>query len=236
MAKNLRPSGAYQNVILQRLSLEQQESIGHHLTPLDLKINQVIYEPDQPIEYAYFVEQGLVSIVSNLDGDTIEVSAIGREGMVGSVLLLGVDSVPYQYFVQIAGHGYRISADILKEECRRNDVLRDMILKYQAAFLTMAMQGAACNGLHQIQQRCCRWILMSQDRVRSDVVPLTHEFLGMMLGVRRASVSDVLQPMQERGWLKSSRGEITILDRKALESTVCECYRLISKQYHRMLD
>jgi CRP-like cAMP-binding protein len=235
MAKSSRPSGAYENVILQRLSPEQQESIRPHLRPLDFKIRQVVYEPDQPIEYAYFVEQGMISIVSSMDGDTIEVSTIGREGMAGSVLLLGVDQVPYQYFVQMAGHGYKISAGILKEECRRNDLLRDLILRYQAAFLTMAMQGAACNGLHQIQQRCCRWILMSQDRVRSDVVPLTHEFLGMMLGVRRASVSEILQPMQERGWLTSSRGEIRVLNREALELAVCECYRLISRQYQRLL-
>ena len=136
----------------------------------------------------------------------------------------------------MAGHAYRISAATLEAECNRSDQLRKLILIYQATFLTSAMQGAACNGLHGVLQRCCRWILMCHDRVATDTVPLTHEFLGMMLGVRRASVSEVLQPLQERGWLQSTRGQITILNRKAIEAGACECYRVISEQYLRRLS
>jgi CRP-like cAMP-binding protein len=105
-------------------------------------------------------------------------------------VVLGADRVPYRHFVQIAGSAYRLGASTLKAECQRSEDIRAVVLQYQAAFLTQSMQGAACNALHSIPQRCCRWILMSQDRVGSDVVPLTHEFLAMMLGVRRASVSD----------------------------------------------
>ena len=236
MAKTLRPSGAPQNVILAGLPKQQFESLSQYLTYVDLKIKQPIYEPKAKISYAYFVDAGMISVVSNMeDGRTIEIGTIGREGMAGSVLLLGVEQVPHQYFVQMAGHAYRISAITLKAECNRNHELRQAILNYQAAFLTVAMQGAACNGLHGVLERCCRWILMCHDRVSTGTVPLTHEFLGMMLGVRRASVSEVLQPLQERGWLKSTRGEITILNRKALESGTCECYRVISEQYKRLL-
>ena len=237
MAKTLRAESAFENVILRRLSPDQREALSSHLRPVKLAVRQVLYEPDRPMEYAYFVEDGMISVVSVMsDGRTVEVGTIGREGMLGSTMLLGADRVPYQCFVQIAGRGNRMSAATLLSECERDEALRRLILNYQAAFLTMAMQGTACNGLHNIQQRCCRWILMSQDRMKSDVIALTHEFLGMMLGVRRASVSDVLLPLQERGWLKSTRGEITILDRKGLESGACECYGLVSKQFQRMLD
>jgi CRP-like cAMP-binding protein len=155
--------------------------------------------------------------------------------MTGACILLSADRVPYQYYIQMAGNGYRIKAALLKVEAEQNPELRTLMFRYQATFLTQTMQAAACNGLHNIQQRCCRWILMSQDRVDSETVPLTHEFLGLMLGVRRASVSDVLKPLQERGWIRSQRGQIAILNRKGLESGSCECYGLIVKQYADVL-
>ena len=157
----------------------------------------MLYEPGKPIRHAYFVESGMVSVVSSMnDGRCIEVGTIGSEGMVGAVLVLTTSVVPYQYFVQIAGSGYRIAATKFKEVAEQNKELRELILHYQAAFLTQAMQTAACNGLHSIQQRCCRWLLMSHDRANSNKFVLTHEFLAIMLGVRRASVTDVLQPLQ----------------------------------------
>jgi CRP-like cAMP-binding protein len=237
MAEISPSSRAFENAILRRLSKAQQESLRPHLRPIEFKIHQVLYEPEQRIEDVYFVEQGLISVVSFMaDASTIEVSVIGHEGVAGGIAILEVDRCAHQYFVPIAGHGYRIAVATLKSECKRNARLHELILKYQGGFLTIAMQVSACNGLHSVLQRCCRWILMSQDRLQSAVLPLTHEFLGMMLGVRRASVSEVLQPLQEHGWLKSSRGEITILDRKAIESQACECYEIISNQYQRMLD
>jgi CRP-like cAMP-binding protein len=230
MAKTSRPSGAYRNVLLQQLSAEQIERF--RLQSVELNLRKVLYEQDQPIEYAYFVETGLVSVTSEMEnGDSAEIGTIGKEGLAGAVIVLGPKSVPYRYYVQIAGSGYRMSAEILKTECQRSDFLRSLVLRYQAAFLAVAMQGAACNALHSIPQRCCRWLLMSQDRIDDDVIPLTHEFLAIMLGVRRASVSEVLQPLQENGWIKSQRGEITVLNRKGLESGACECYARIAKQY-----
>jgi CRP-like cAMP-binding protein len=123
----------------------------------------------------------------------------------------------------------------LKAEAERSVEFRNLILRYQAAFLTQSMQTTAYNGLHNVQQRCCRWILMSQDKVESETVPLTHEFLGLMLGVRRASVSEVLQPLQACGWIRSHRGEIAVLNRKGLETGSCECYRLIVTYYAEFL-
>jgi CRP-like cAMP-binding protein len=234
MANASRPSGAYKNALLQQLSTEQIERL--QLQPVQFKARQVLYEADQPIEYSYFVEVGMVSVTSDMEnGDSAEIGTIGREGLAGVVVVLGPNTVPYKYFVQMAGSGYRLSTETLKAECARSDFLRSVVLHYQAAFLATAMQGAACNALHSVAQRCCRWLLMSQDRIDGDVIPLTHEFLALMLGVRRASVSEVLRPLHEKGWLKSQRGEITVLNRKGLESGSCECYGRIAKQYERMV-
>lgn len=223
--------GEFKNLILRRLSAESVSSLREHLQPIELQIKRHIYQPNQPVQHAYFVELGMISVVSVMDdGRSIEVGTIGKEGMAGGFTLLQVDSVPYQFFVQIPGYGYRIDIDALRSQACPNTELHRLISQHQVAFLTHAMQAAACNGLHSVTQRCCRWLLMSQDRSESSEVHLTHEFLGLMLGVRRASVTDVLRPLQERGWIQSQRGEITILDRSGLESGSCECYRIIRQQ------
>ena len=179
----------------------------------------------------------MASIVSIMeDGRSIEVGTVGSEGVVGALQLLTQSATPYKCFIQLAGHGFRIPAASFIEEVERNERLRELVESYHVAFLTQTMQTAACNGLHSVQQRCCRWILMSHDRARTDTFGLTHEFLGLMLGVRRASVSDVLGPMQERGWISSSRGMLTVQNRSALEDASCECYGLITEHSRRYLS
>jgi CRP-like cAMP-binding protein len=236
MPENLHSASAFSNIILAQLSPQRLGGFRRHLQPITLEIRQTIYLPNEPMRHAYFVELGMLSLVSVMeDGGSIEVGTIGKEGMVGAALLLDTDIVRYHHMVQIAGHGYRVDATILKDEASQNRDFRELILRYQAGLLTQTMQVVACNGLHTVLQRCCRWLLMSQDRVESNKIGITHEFLGLMLGVRRASVTDVLRPLQERGWIQSNRGEITILDRKALESGSCECYRVITEQQRQML-
>jgi CRP-like cAMP-binding protein len=226
----------FRNVILSRLSPHQLQDLRQHLHPTELDVKQVIYQPNTKIKDAYFVETGMVSVVSIMDdGRSIEVGTIGREGVVGVVGLLGGSTVPYQYFVQIAGHGHRIGIAMLKNLVERDQEFRDLMFRYQVAFQTQSMQSAACNGLHSVTQRCCRWLLTSQDRINGDDVPLTHQFLALMLGVRRASVTDVLKPIQDRGWIGSKRGTITILDRKGLESGSCECYGIVTEQHKKLL-
>jgi len=232
-----RSHGPYKNVLLARLAKLRADDLASRLEPVELIVNQVICEPGQPMEHAYFVEVGMVSVVSIMkDGRSVEVGTIGSEGVVGAPLLLSAAPLPYKQFVQLAGRAYRISSELFKEAAQRNSLLRDLVYKYQVAYLTQTMQTAACNGLHSVQQRCCRWILMSQDRVQSATFALTHDFLGLMLGVRRASVSDVLQPIQERGWIRSTRGSITVLDRTALEEASCECYGLITQYTNRQVN
>jgi len=236
MAESQRSPQKSPNLILSRLAQDSLDGLGRHLQPIELELRQPIYEPNTPVRYAYFVEHGMISVVSIMDdGSSIEVGTIGKEGVVGAFLLLATDSVPYQYFVQIAGHAQRIDAGRLKEAADQHEGIRKTILKYQSAFQTQAMQCAACNGLHSLAQRCCRWLLMSQDRINSGALELTHEFLGLMLGVRRASVTDVLRPLQDKGWIESKRGHINILDRAGLELGTCECYRIITDQQKQLV-
>jgi CRP-like cAMP-binding protein len=225
------------NILLSKLPPEPFESLRRSLQPVELEVPQVLYEPNQPIRYAYFPEGGMVSVISVMeDGRSIEIGTIGREGMTGGVLLMGTDRVPYRYFIQVTGRAQRIDASRLQEEVERHQVLRNLILRYEVAFLTQSMQGAACNGLHNVQQRCCRWLLMARDRSDSDEISLTHEFLALMLGVRRASVSEVLGPLQDAHLVSSVRGRLTILNRTGLEAGACECYRVIADQQQRLLN
>jgi CRP-like cAMP-binding protein len=237
MAGPFQAQSAPRNVLLSKLPAEVLEVLQRTLQPVELEVPQPLFEPNQPIRYAYFPESGMVSVVSVMDdGRSIEVGTVGREGIVGGVLLMGTDRVPYRIFTQIAGRAQRIDAGRLIEAADRFVDLLRLILRSEAVFLTQSMQGAACNGLHSVHQRCCRWLLTARDRCDSDEITLTHEFLALMLGVRRASVSDVLRPLQEAGLVTSVRGHITILNRPALEAGSCECYRVIADQQRRLLD
>lgn len=192
MASSRESFGTSKNAILTKLSELSLDILRPHLKGVELEIKDSIYKAHQAAQHVYFVEAGMISVVSVMhDGGSIEVGTIGKEGMAGAFLLLGTTNVPYQHFVQIAGFAYRMDAKIFMDEAEHTREFRGLILRYQAAFHTQTMQTAACNGLHSVAQRCCRWILMSRDRVDSDIVPLTHEFLGIMLGVRRASVTEV---------------------------------------------
>jgi CRP-like cAMP-binding protein len=223
MAKNFAATGAYRNAVLNRLPPDVVKRLAPRA--VDFAVNDVLYEPNTEIQHAYFPEAGVISVVAVMhNGNSIEVGTIGREGMACSTLLLETHTVPYRYFIQVAGHGHRVAADAPTATADASRELRQVVLRFEASFRTQTMQAAACNGLHNIEQRCCRWLLMTRDRVDSDAFKLSHEFLGLMLGVRRASVTDVLAPLQELGLLQSSRGVITILNREALEKRVCECY------------
>jgi CRP-like cAMP-binding protein len=224
------------NSLLTKLSAEKYELVRRSLHRVRLEVPQVLYAPNRPIDYAYFPESGMISVISTMsNGDSIEVGTIGREGMSGAVALMGAESTPYRYFIQADGEAHRIEIEHLRKLVEKHQELRDLILRYETTFLTQSMQCAACNGLHTVQQRCCRWLLMARDRSDSDEISLTHEFLALMLGVRRASVSEVLGPLQEEGLVSTSRGRITIVDRVGLEKGVCECYGMIVKQHNSVL-
>jgi CRP-like cAMP-binding protein len=199
-----------------------------------LEAKQILNTAGSPIDYVYFPKSGIISAMAVMeDGTAIEVATIGKEGISGLTAFIGGKTSPYEVMVQVSGEALRMKASALQQEVNSYTALRETLVRYHTAFSTQVSYAVACNGLHTVEKRCCRWLLMTQDRVGSNILPLTHEFLAIMLGVRRASVTDVLQPIQERGTIRSVRGKIEILDRPALESLSCECYRMINREFDR---
>ena len=226
-----------ENQILAILPAAEQERLRSVLQPIMLEQGHVLYEPGVPIDHVYFVDRGMISVVIIMEnGATIEVGTIGNEGMAGLPRILGVETVSYRHLVQVPGRARRMSVAALTAEMWHDRALRKLLYRYHAAFVAQIMQCVACNGLYSIGQRCCRWLLTTQDRLGSYELEITHDFLAQMLGVRRASVTDVLRPLQEDGLIRAQRGKVTILDTKRLASASCECYRVIRREYQRLLN
>ena len=225
------------NRLLARLPEDEYRRLFAESEPLSLTLKHVLYEPRAAIDYAYFPTQGVVSLLTVMeDGAGIELATIGNEGMVGLHVMMGIPESPSRAVVQVPSVGLRISADRLGAETGQDTPLRRILLLYNGAFLFQISQGVACNGLHTVQRRCCRWLLMTHDRVGgADEFPITHEFLAQMLGVRRASITEVLRPLQQDGLIGYHRGTMKVLDRAGLEARSCECYRLVVREYQRLL-
>jgi CRP-like cAMP-binding protein len=223
------------NRLLARLPPEEYERLLPRLQVVPLAFKHVLYEARSPIDFAYFPTRGVISALTVMeDGRAIEVATIGDEGMVGLPLLVGAKTTANRVIVQVPGEAMRMAEDVLREEVGRDSPLRRSLVLYHTAFLAQVSQAVACNGLHSVHQRCCRWLLMTQDRAHSDVFPMTHEFLAEMLGVRRSTVSEVLEPFQKDGLIRYSRGKCTVLDREGLKAGSCECYRVIAKEFERL--
>jgi CRP-like cAMP-binding protein len=226
----------HRNRILSALPREELERLAPVLEPVELKLRKVIIDPNRAIEHVYFVEEGVVSMLGVMeDGRAVETATIGNEGMVGLPVFLGTDRMPAQAFVQVSGHGYRMRAGVLRDELRRGGALPELLGKYTQAVITLLSQNSACNRVHSAEQRCARWLLLTADRAGSDTVDLTHFFLSQMLGVRRATVTEIAGALQGRGLIDYSRGRITIVDRAGLEAASCECYRVIVAEFDRLL-
>ena len=231
------PTASTKNLLLARLPPSDRLRLTARMRPVRLDFSQVLYESGAQIESVYFPTSGAVSALTVMDnGSAIEVATIGNEGVVGWTMLVAGKASNNKVIVQIAGDALRMDADVLEEEAGKETPLRRLLLGYNMAFMTQISQSVACNGLHPIQQRCCRWLLTTLDRMESNVVPLTHKYLGIMLGVRRASVTDVLRELQKKGLVSNSRGAITVLDRHGLERLSCECYRKVRNEFDRLLS
>src|SRR5215218_8741543 len=219
------PSRLPGNRLLAMLPPAEYRRLLPLLKPVSLPVKKVLQKAHEPADYAYFPTRGVASAVTLMEGGAaIEVGTIGSEGVVGPAAYLGLPASPNEVFMQVGGEGLRMDAAALTKETSCDGPLRDVLARYHAFFLFQVSQSVACNGLHAVGPRCCRWLLMTPDRVGGDDLPLTHEFLAMMLGVRRASVTLVLQPLQEAGLIRTGRGAITVADRRGLEVAACECY------------
>jgi CRP-like cAMP-binding protein len=224
------------NRLLARLSSGNQTELQRDLQLVPLKFAEVLYEAHARISYAYFPVRGLLSaIIVMEDGSGIEAATVGNEGMLGLPALISAGTSPYRVIVQGAGEAFRIKSGVLKKRLEANSSLRLLFDLYQSVFLAQVSQSVACNGLHQILPRCCRWLLQTHDRMRADEFALTQEFLSIMLGVRRASVAEVLKSLSDLGLIQIGRAKITILDRAGLQRKSCECYRAINREYERLL-
>ena len=201
------------------------------MTEVPLDIGQVLYKQRAPIDYVYFPDTAVVSLLSRMENDAVvEVGTIGNEGAAGLSLFLGATvSVP-ETMVQVPGTGHRMSADAFISAIAKLPRFREIVARCTHAFMTQVSQTAACNRLHGIDERCARWLLLTHDRVGgADTFPLTHQFLSFMLGVRRAGVTESLGALARSGLIASSKGRITILDRRGLEAASCECYAIVRR-------
>ena len=226
----------FRNSILNQIELPERARIVKMLTKVPLSFEQVVYQKDRPIRHVYFVESGVVSIVNKLsDGTIIEVATVGNEGMLGLPVFLRGSKTSLMAFAQIPGEAWRMKAEDLARITQDGSQLRTSLTRYVQALMTQIAQAATCNRIHSIEERAARWILMTHDRVGVDDFPLTHKFLAQMLGVRRAGVSEVMARLQRSGLLRYVRGRVTVLNRKGLEKTACECYRVIREEFRRLV-
>jgi CRP-like cAMP-binding protein len=218
------------NLVLLSLPDEEYSLIRPHLEFVDLKQYLSLQEPGENIEYGYFPDEGMVSLViAASDGRSVEVGIAGKEGFVGGLLVVGLNWSPCRAIVQIAGNGLRVRASALEAILGSTPVLQLMLNRFAQMQGQLVAQIAACNRLHEIDQRMARWLLMSQDRVESEWLPITHDFLATMLGTGRPSVSLAAGSLQRAGLIEYMRGAVRVLDRKGLEGASCECYRVIQQ-------
>lgn len=223
------------NRFLDRLPGPSLELLRPHLQEVELAYELVLYEDRGPIDWAYFPTGAILSALTvMLDGTAIEVATVGIEGLVGHYGF-GAMTSPHRMIVQVGGWGLRIASRALHELAAKDGPLGQLLNAYHVAFMAQVSQSVACNGLHRLEQRCSRWLLMSRDRIDSDDIRLTHEYLAIMLGSRRASVTEALRPLQDEGLIRSHRGVISILDGEGLEARSCECYAVVRDRYRELL-
>lgn len=225
------------NRILQLLPLADAERLARILEPVRIGAKEPIYTTGKPIDFVYFPLTGIVSLVMDMaGGQSVEAGTIGREGIVGLPAFLGAPRSLWRTLSQIAGDALRAPIELFKEEARRGEALNRLLHRYTIALMAMLAQTAACNRLHSLEQRMCRWLLTTRDRVDDDEFPLTQEFLGQMLGVRRPSVSLAGAALQTAGLIKYTRGQVKIVDRSGLEAASCECYGIVRRHYDEALS
>ncbi|MGA7914143.1 MAG: Crp/Fnr family transcriptional regulator [Candidatus Acidiferrales bacterium] len=218
------------NNLLLSLPEHEFEQARRSLEFLDLPDHLELHEPGQNVQYAYFPNRGMISlVVVTEDGRTVEVGVVGREGFAGAALAVGLRTSSVREVVQISGDGFRIGASAVEKLMRSAPEMRMTMGRYAVVLGMQISQTAACNRLHSIEQRLARWLLVTRDRVESGFLPITHDFLATMLGTDRPTVSLAASTMQKKGILEYKRGAVKILDRKKLQECACECYRVIEQ-------
>ena len=231
----IQPPG--ENHLLSMLPHESLARLQPHLEPVAVTFKQAIYASNEPISHVYFPCSAVFSLILALEGGAVvEIATVGNEGMLGVPAFLGAGSFPGEVFCQIPGRALRMPTEVLLRETATGGPLHDVLQRYTQALMNLISQSAACNRAHAIDERCARWLLMTHDRVGADRFPLTQQFMAQMLGVRRAGVSAAASILQRAGFIRYSRGVITVTDRSGLESAACTCYQIVRDEFERLLS
>ena len=224
------------NRLLRAMAPDDYALIRPHLEPVPLDKDQVLFEAHAPIAHVYFAESGLTSVVAfTPEGKASEIGLSGYDGMAGVPVVLASDRGSHKVFMQVAGEGHRLPADALRAAMAQSETLRSLLLRYAFYFLTQVGQTAASNAQHTIEERLGRWILMSHDRMLGDDIPLTHDYLALMLAVRRPSVTTALHVIEGLGYIRATRGRITMRNRAGLEELAGDAYGLAEAEYARLV-
>lgn len=230
------PESANDNSLLSALPVEIYEHLLQHLEQVSLPAGKILYDSNEPIKHVYFPINSIIFLLTLMeDGATTEVGVVGFEGMLGTSICTGVDTVPNQAMVLVANKAMRMRAEVLKEEFDRGGPLQTLLLRYMQALFIQVSQTGACNRIHQMEVRLCRWLLLMHDRAQSDDLPLTQQLISQMLGTPRPYVTVAAGILQKEGLIRCGRGHITILDRQGLEANACECYGIIKEEFNRLL-
>jgi CRP-like cAMP-binding protein len=222
--------------VLRALNEADNEALTPFALELSLASGEVLYEPDYAVDWVYFPNTAVLSVVTVMDdGRTVESDTVGYESVVGVLNALGDCAAVNRTFVQIPGSAVRLGALPLRHQADRSPHLRRLLMRHAQANLTQAHQSVACNALHDLNQRLCRWLLMSQDRTAADAVGLTQAYLATMLGVQRTTVTEALGQLGELGLIRQGRGRIEILDRRRMLAAACECYDTVRANLERIV-
>src|SRR6202140_3951370 len=225
-----------QNHLLNALPAGDYQRIAEHLELVELKLGDILYEPGVRLVYVYFPTPPIVSLLYVMeDGASAEIAIVGNEGILGISLFMGGETTPSRAVVQSAGYGYRLKAQLLKDEFQRFGPMLHLLLRYTQALITQMAQTAVCNRHHSVDQQLCRWLLLSLDRLSSNELSMTQELIANMLGVRREGVTEAAGRLQDAGLIHYQRGKITVLDRTRLEARSCECYQVVKTEFDRLL-
>jgi CRP-like cAMP-binding protein len=227
-------------VIKNRLLAALPEAEAKRWPPLlesvDLPLGQVLYESGSTLSHVYFPTTAIISLLYVMEnGASAEIAVVGNDGIVGISLFMGGESTPSRAVVQSAGKGFRLKAQMIKEEFNRAGPVLHLLLRYTQALITQMSQTAVCNRHHSLDQQLCRWLLLSLDRLEDNQLVMTQELIANMLGVRREGVTEGALKLQQAGLIRYARGRITVLDRVGLEKRSCECYAVVKKEYDRLL-
>ena len=231
------PHSPRQNYLLAALPESVYERLLPHLALVPMPLGHVVYTSGAALAHLYFPTSCIVSLVYVMaNGASAEIAVTGFEGLLGVSLFLGGHTTPNQAVVQVGGHAYRVSADVIKDEFDHGGPVQHLLLLYTQALLAQMAQTAVCNRHHSLDQQLCRWLLLSLDRLHSGELKMTQELIANMLGVRRQGVVEAAKKLQKAGLIGYQRGHINILDRAGLEARVCECYSVVKHEYDRLLS